>query len=213
MVRYRSTPRHSFYSRFTAHDSRSSSAYAQQRPQPQSPHMFTSRFSGYPGVGGLPPFSTISVHSLLKPTAASSRPDPSGTRHRPLIYPACPVYPELRRAPRRAPIPFGTLHLRAVLARRIRTYEKCAGNLFRIRTSKTHDLKSFRIRTYKKRPGEGGLIVNQISDEEICPDERSEEAPLLKSDEGFLSRTTIGSEGPPRSPYEGLLSRGDLRQR
>ena len=30
-------------------------------------------------------------------------------------------------------------------------------------------------------------------DEEICPDERSEEGPFPKSDEGFLSRTADGS--------------------
>lgn len=77
MIRRRSTPRHSFYSRFTAHDSRSSSAYAQEQPQPQSPHVFTSQLSGYPGGGGLPPFSAISVHGAfsdlvgaLKPTLA-----------------------------------------------------------------------------------------------------------------------------------------------
>jgi hypothetical protein len=87
-------PRHSFYSRFATHDSRSSSSYAQEQPQPQSPHVFTSQLSGYPGVRGLPPFSTISVHGAcsdavgaLKPTPASTPPNPSGTRHRPLIYP------------------------------------------------------------------------------------------------------------------------------
>ncbi len=41
-------------------------------------------------------------------------------------------------------------------SRRIRTYEKRARNPFTICTSKTQDLKSFRIRTYKKtREGEG----------------------------------------------------------
>jgi hypothetical protein len=57
---------------------------------------------------------------------------------------------------------------------RIRTYEKRARNPFRIRTSKTRHLKPFRIRTYEKTPGEGVVMVNQ------------------KSDEGFLSRATIG---------------------
>ena len=37
----------------------------------------------------------------------------------------------------------------------IRTYEKCVPNPFGIRTSKTQDLKSFRIRTYKKTGGGG----------------------------------------------------------
>jgi hypothetical protein len=142
MIRRRSTPRHSFYSRFAAHDSRSSSAYAREQPQPQSPHVFTSRFSGYPGVGGLPPFSTISAHSVLKPTPASAPPDLSGTRQRPP-----------------APIPFRTLHLREVLARRICTHEKRTCNFFRVRTSKTRGLKSFIIRTYEKRPGEKVLLL------------------------------------------------------
>jgi hypothetical protein len=42
-----------------------------------------------------------------------------------------------------------------------------------------NNLKSPGISIYKK-PGAGGpVIVNQISDEEICPDERSEEGPLF----------------------------------
>jgi hypothetical protein len=38
-------------------------------------------------------------------------------------------------------------------SRRIRTYEKRTRNPFRMNTSKTLDLKSFRIRTYKKTGG------------------------------------------------------------
>ncbi len=38
-------------------------------------------------------------------------------------------------------------------SRRIRTYAKRARNPFTIRTSKTQDLKPFRIRTYEKTPG------------------------------------------------------------
>jgi hypothetical protein len=45
----------------------------------------------------------------------------------------------------------------AAKSRRIPTYEICARNPFRIRTSKTQDLKLFRIRTYEKT-GEGGPI-------------------------------------------------------
>jgi hypothetical protein len=67
-------------------------------------------------------------------------------------------------------------------SRRIHTYVKYARKSFRIRTSRTKNLKSFRIRTYEKRPGGGGLIVN------------------YKSGQGFVSRTTIGSEGSRRSP-------------
>jgi hypothetical protein len=47
-------------------------------------------------------------------------------------------------------------------SRRIRTYEKCAHNLFRIRTYKTRHLKSFRIRTYEKRRGEGVLLLTRF---------------------------------------------------
>src|SRR6476619_8084849 len=54
---------------------------------------------------------------------------------------------------------FTTLRLRAVLARRIRTCEKRASNFFGIRSSKTRHLKSFRIRTYEKGPGEGVLLL------------------------------------------------------
>ena len=50
---------------------------------------------------------------------------------------------------------FTTLRLRAVLARRIRTYEKPANNSFGIRTSKTEDLKPFRMNTYEKTGGRG----------------------------------------------------------
>src|SRR5260370_27955588 len=53
--------------------------------------------------------------------------------------------------------------------------------------------KSFSCNTYKKRGG-GGLIVNQ------------------KSDEGFLSRATIGSEGPLLPSGEGFLSQGAQRR-
>jgi hypothetical protein len=60
----------------------------------------------------------------------------------------------------------------------IRTSKKHASNSRRIRSFKTQDLKLFRMCSYRKNQGGGGLIVNQ------------------KSDKGFLSRTTIGSEGP-----------------
>jgi hypothetical protein len=79
MIWRRSTPRHSFDSRFTARSSLSRSPRAQQQPQPQSPHAFTSQLSGYPGVGGLPSFSMNSAPGtcshpvgVLKPTPASA---------------------------------------------------------------------------------------------------------------------------------------------
>ena len=140
MIRPRYTPRYSFDSRLPAHGSRSSSAYAHERPQTQSPHVFTSQLSGYPGVGGLPPFSVNSAPSALRSTRSFTSLDSFDTCCCPLIYPACPVYPESRREPQRAPIPF-----------RIRTYEKHAPNPFGMRSSKTKDLKLFRMCSYKKR--------------------------------------------------------------
>jgi hypothetical protein len=73
-------------------------------------------------------------------------------------------------------------------------------------------------------PGVGGRTVNQISGEEICPDERSEEGPLFPSDEGCLSRATLRSDGPlchshqeicphERSEEGLLVARDDLRFR
>jgi hypothetical protein len=73
-----------------------------------------------------------------------------------------------------------------------RTYEKRACNSFGIRTSKTRHLKPFRIRTYKKRRGRG-CVVNQLSDENGCPEEHRDEGSLRPSDEEFLSRTANGS--------------------
>jgi hypothetical protein len=121
MIRRRSTPRHFFYSQFTALDSRSSSAYRQEHPfipsvvgegQPQSPHAFTSQLSVYPGVGGLPPFSSISVRGAcsgligaLKSTRALPSTDPCDASRYPPVYPACPVYPALRKESRRGPLP------------------------------------------------------------------------------------------------------------
>jgi hypothetical protein len=133
MIWRRFTPRHSFNSRFTARSLLFRSAYAQQQPQPQSPHAFTSQLSGYPGVGGLPSFSVNSVPSALRSTRSLTSLDPFDTRYRPFIYPAYPVYPvypESRREPRRTPIPF-----------RIRTFEKHTPNPFGMRSFKTKDLK------------------------------------------------------------------------
>src|SRR5271170_4758565 len=58
------------------------SVNAQQRPQPLSVHALASRFSGYPGGGGLPPFSVSSAPSVLEPTRSSVLTDPFCT-HRP----------------------------------------------------------------------------------------------------------------------------------
>jgi hypothetical protein len=47
--------------------------------------------------------------------------------------------------------------------------------------------KSFRINTYEKDRGRG-VIVNQIPDKGICPEEYHDEGSLFSPDEGFLSR-------------------------
>src|SRR5579885_3106132 len=44
----------------------------------------------------------------------------------------------------------------------INTYEICARNPFRIRTCKSLDLKSFRIRTYRKTRGLGILLLTKL---------------------------------------------------
>jgi hypothetical protein len=98
-----------------------------------------------------------------------------------------------------ARFPNAFLHSATVNSNRIRSSAKRARNPFRIRSFRTQDLNPFRMRSSKKTGG-GALILNQISDEEICPDEQSEEGPLPKSGEGFLSRATIGSEGSLQSP-------------
>jgi hypothetical protein len=114
---------------------------------PNSFHFISFRTlcTKHPGWGM--PCSAASVHGacpdlieVLKSTRAPAPPDPSGTSHRPFVYPPCE---EGRREPRNAPIPF-----------KIRTYTKSIRNLFRIRTSKTKDLKPCRMNTYTQT-GEG----------------------------------------------------------
>src|SRR5260370_1372761 len=71
---------------------------------------------------------------------------------------------------------------------------------------------SFSCNTYKKRGG-GGLIVNQKSDEGFLSRATiGREGPLLPSGEGFLSRATIGREGPLLPSGEGFLSQGAQRR-
>jgi excinuclease ABC subunit C len=131
MIRRRSTPRHSFYSRFTAHHCTISlRAHAGNAANPFfSSDYFITR--GYPGVGGRPPLSANSVPSALKSIRSPTPTDLSDTHH----------YPP-------ATIPF-----------RVRTSAKRARNSCRIRSFKTQDLKPFRICSYKKTgEGEGPLF-------------------------------------------------------
>jgi hypothetical protein len=140
MIRRRSTPRHSFYSRFNP---RRSGIFLRVHAG-NAANPFRSRgyliTCGHPGGGGLPSFSVNSVPSALRSTRSSTSLDPFDTRHRPLVYPACPVYPDSRRELRRVPIPF-----------RIRTSVKSARNPFRMSSSKTKHLKLFRMNSYEKR--------------------------------------------------------------
>jgi hypothetical protein len=92
-------------------------------------------------------------------------------RPRPILYSVYPVYPEPRREPRRqrsrsersegsASLPIlATLHSPfATKSFTIRTSAKRARNSFTMNTSKTKDLKPFRIRTYEKTPGGEGAV-------------------------------------------------------
>jgi hypothetical protein len=143
MIRRRSTPRHSLYSRFNPR--RSSIVLSVHAGI--AANLFPSRgyfiTCGHPGVGGLPSFSANSAPSALRSTRSITSPDLFDNRYRPLIYSACPVYPESRRdsrrEPRKTPIPF-----------RIRTSGKQPPNPFGMRSFKRKDLKLFRMNIYKK---------------------------------------------------------------
>jgi hypothetical protein len=130
MIRRRSTPRHSFYSRFTAHHCTISlRAHAGNAANPFfSSDYFITR--GYPGVGGRPPLSANSVPSALKSIRSPTPTDLSDTHH----------YPP-------ATIPF-----------RVRTSAKRARNSCRIRSFKTQDLKLFRMNSCRKT-GEGAPAI------------------------------------------------------
>src|SRR5260370_2458347 len=57
------------------------------------------------------------------------------------------------------------------------------------------NLNLFRINTYEKHEG-WGVIANYASDEDAYPERAQRvEGPLLASDQGCLSRATIGCEG------------------
>jgi hypothetical protein len=133
-----------------------------KNPNPFLFIFFRTLYPKHPGWGSV---AQASACPLLSPQLKSNRASaPFGTDRGPLIYPeprrvyparparpACPACPEQRREerrePRRAPIPF-----------RIRTYAKPTRNPFTMSTSKTQDLKSFRIRTYEKNPGGRGPL-------------------------------------------------------
>jgi len=155
MIRRRPTPRHSFRSRFAALGSRSSSAYAHERPQPQSPHGFTSQLSVYPGVGGLPPFSTLSVHAPSKPIPASapiseSRPVSDLCALCVSVFSSLSL--PLTSKPLAQSVVEGSARRRfSPIPRRIHTYTKSTRNSPGMNTSRAKDLKFFRINTYEKR--------------------------------------------------------------
>ena len=128
---------------------------------------------------GVPSFSANSVPSALKSTRALPSTDPFDAHHCPLapiptsLFKSVPVSDlcvlcvsafsslslslpfdfKLSTVNLLSPISFGTLRLRAVLARRIRTYVKHTRNPFRMNTSKTQDLRLFRMNTYEKTGG------------------------------------------------------------
>ncbi len=95
MIRPRSTPRHSLYSRCNPRRSPISlRVHAGNAANPfRSCVYFITR--AHPGGGGLPSFSVNSVPSALKPTRSSRPTDPFDSLDRLVVYPG----------PRRAPIP------------------------------------------------------------------------------------------------------------
>ena len=137
MIRRRSTPHHSFHSRFTtAHFTIFLRVHAGNAANSfLSCAYFITR--AHPRVGGLP-LSATSVHGAcpglvgaLKSTRPTALTDPFGTRRRPT----------------------------ATNSFEIRTCAKRARNVCGIRTFKTQDLNSFRMRSCEKtREGEGPLF-------------------------------------------------------
>jgi len=98
-------------------------------------------YKKHPGVG-CPSFSANSVPSALKFTRALPSTDPFDAPHRP---PHC--FSSFHQSP-------VTIHQsQSAKSFIIRTYAKCARNSFRMNTSKTQDLKLFRINTYEKTGG------------------------------------------------------------
>ena len=98
-------------------------------------------YKKHPGVG-CPSFSANSVPSALKSTRALPSTDPFDAPHHP---PHC--FSFFHQSP-------VTNHQSQVTKSFIiRTYAKCARNSFTMNTSKTQDLKLFRINTYGKTGG------------------------------------------------------------
>jgi hypothetical protein len=161
MIRRRSTPRHSLYSRFNPR--RSSIFLPVHAGNAANPFRSRGYFitCGHPGVGGLPPFSVNSAPSPLRSTHSFTSLDLFDTNLPPLIHPACPVhpvYPESRREPR-------SDARRVPISVRMRTYEKHTSKPFGMRSFKTKDLKLFRMCSYKKTGvGERSLHCGRETD-------------------------------------------------
>ena len=94
-------------------------------------------YKKHPGVRSHPSSQSLRVAAALFPNPLVARVSPVTDHQSPVTK------------------SFTTLSLRVVLARKIRTSEKYSRNSFRIRTSKTQDLKLFRMNTYEKTP-QGG---------------------------------------------------------
>jgi hypothetical protein len=84
---------------------------------------------------------------------------------------------------------------------------------FRINTfksvSKQRTLSTFRMNTFEKRGRGWPVIVNQISDEEICPEEHRDDrrfrpcrkGPLLESDKDSCPEESAAALAPSESPF------------
>jgi hypothetical protein len=83
-------------------------------------------------------------------------------------------------------------------SRRIRIYENRTYNPFRMRTSKTQDLKPFRIRTYeKRRGGRGVLLLTRNPAKDFCPERPSGARDLSSNPTRKPVLTSVASSGGP----------------
>jgi hypothetical protein len=74
----------------------------------------------------------------------------------------------------------------------IRSYAKCAPDSFRMNTSKTQDLKPFRMNTYKKR-GEGARLVSWFPYDSTCSKNRGAFRNFVACSKPYASLIKTGS--------------------
>jgi|SRR5208282_388118 len=172
MIRRRSTPRHSFNSRFAAHHATTSLCV--HAGNAANPFLSCGYFitCGYPGVGGLRHSSAASVRGDCCGLGGALKPTPAFAQPLSLIpSPFSELCASVLSSPNLSPFNFKLLALFTLrnegsvvegstfncfspIPFRMCTYAKCSRNPFGMSTSKTKNLKLFRMNTYKKT-GEG----------------------------------------------------------